>query len=141
MHVPVVSHAHRKLRRLERYVPASEIEQKAQAVVGQLPIDTGTIVGCYRNDGDLPTDWIVFTTDGVSANFDGVWKHIRYSEINRVVRSEVNDVDADEVCLELRSMNHATMLVNGKNTERGTHDKYMVMMFLESVIGTEGSSN
>ena len=70
-----------------------------------------------------------------------MWQHIRYSEVNRVVRDEVNDVDADEVCLELSSMSHATMFVNGKNAERGTHDKYMVMMFLESVIGTEGRAS
>lgn len=141
MHVSIAAHAHRKLRRLERYVPASEMARKAEVVVGRIPIDAGTIVGCYQNDGGSATDWIVFTTDGVSAVFNGVWKHIRYSQVNRVVRDEVKGVHADEVCLELRSMSHATMLVNGKNAERGTHDKFMLMMFLESVIGTAGLSN
>lgn len=141
MDTSVASHAHRKLRRMGRYVPASDMSEITQALVADLPPDVGTIVGCYRNNGGLPTDWIVVTTDGISAMFDGTWRHIPYKEISRVVRDERKDVESDEVRLELRSMSHATMLVNGKDADRGTHDKYNFMMFLESVIGVHCRTN
>ena len=103
--------------------------------------DTEKIVGCYRNDSGSTGDWIVFATDGVSATFDGEWRHIPYQEIVKVVREGVKDVDSDDVRLEIRSQNIITMLVRGKNTAVGTHDKYSIMMFLEHVIGELDRSN
>lgn len=140
MGISVSTHAHRKLRRLGRYVTSSEVAAKAKFVMQHIAIEPDTILGCYQNDGNLATDWIVFTTDGVSAMFDGVWRHIPYSDIKTVVRGVTKDVDNDEVWLELRSMSTVKMLVTGK-TERGTHDKYEVMMFLESVINANGQDD
>jgi hypothetical protein len=134
MRIAVASHAHRKLRRLERYIPAAEIADRAPAFAAQCPAESGKIVGVYRNDGTSRDEWIVFMTSGQSAVFDGVWRHISYSDISSVVWEEDKDVKADEVCLKLFSRARVTMLVNGKNVERGTHDKYEVMMFLESAI-------
>jgi len=131
MDVPVASCLHRKLRRMERYVRASEISSKAQVILKR---GFAEIVGCYRNDRGTEDDWIVFTTNGISAVFDGEWRSIPYSEIRRVVREKTKDVDADEITLELRSMSRATFVVNGKDPERGTHDKYLIMMFLGHVI-------
>jgi hypothetical protein len=134
MNVSVASHAHRKLRQLERYRSASAIVQNPPACLTLIPTLIETIVGCYRNDGGSATDWIVFTTDGISAMFDGIWGHIPYAEITGIVREDVKNVDTDEVCLKLRSQTCVSMLVSGKNVDRGTHDKYSIMMFLESVV-------
>jgi len=138
MDISVASHARRKLRRLERYLPGSKIAQDAAALVPQFPADANMIVGCYRNDSGSANDWIVFTTDGLSAKFDGVWRHIPYAEISSVVREDSKNIELDEVTLELGSQTPVTMLVNGKDVEKGVHDKYDVMMFLESVIGKKG---
>ncbi len=73
--------------------------------------------------------------------FDGEWRHIPYTEIVSIVRESTKDVTADDLRLELRTQTSTTMLVNGKDVERGTHDKYMVMMFLDSVIGPEVPSH
>lgn len=138
MNVTVASHAHRKLRRLGRYLPATSIAKDPAAFAIRLPTQLDTIVGCYRNDGGAAEDWIVFTNDGISAMFDGIWRHISYSAIIGVSREDGKSIEDDRVCLQLGSHQFATMLVNGKNVERDTHDKYAIMMFIESAIAVVG---
>jgi hypothetical protein len=138
LNVTVASHAHRKLRRLGRYLRANLIAEDPAAFAIRLPTQLDTIVGCYRNDGGAAEDWIVFTNDGISAMFDGMWRHISYSTIIGVRREDGKSIEDDRVCLELSSHQFAAMLVNGNNVERDTHDKYAIMMFIESAIAVVG---
>jgi hypothetical protein len=135
MATSIESHAHRKLRRLHRYVPASEMARTAPALVRKFTERTGTIVGCYRNDGGSDDDWIVFTTYGIGAMFSGAWRYIHYSEIKEVVRQNSKSIESDDVLLGLRSQSVVTISVNGKDADKCTHDKHCIMMFIESVIG------
>ena len=58
----------------------------------------------------------------------------------RVIREDKKNVEDDNVWLQLRSQHRLALVIHGRDLECGAHDKYSVMMFLESAIAaTRGS--
>jgi hypothetical protein len=134
MDVPVAAHAHRKLRRLDRYVPASTIEADERANFLSKSPQGGDLVGFYRNDEKEYRNRIVFYSNGLSVDRDGIWQYVSYSDITKVIRAESHNVEEDEVSLEIGWKSILVLVIHGKDVGRGTHDKYDIMMFLDSVI-------
>jgi hypothetical protein len=96
--------------------------------------EAGEIVGCYFNNSATLTDSIVITVNGLVDGCKGQFRLFRYCDMSHVVRSERKGVASDEVELQMRSQSRVTVVIRGKNPERGTHDKFGLMMFLDSVI-------
>jgi len=129
MPLSIATHAHRKLRRLTRYVSVTPLTVVPYSAF--LTPDEGEIVGYYRNNGDAV---LVFTTTGVIVPKDGLARFVPYAEMADVWPAEADDANEDALHVVLRSRARVTLPVQGRHGLLGTHDKYLVRMFLQSAM-------
>lgn len=137
MDISVASHAKRKLRRLDRYEHGSQMKFCEEPFCQNVPPAYGAIVGVYRNDF---SGNVVLTTDGLLVPSEGDGQFVAYSEISHVLRNREKDCEDDAILLQLHSGSTVVLQIEGKDLAHGTHDKYEVMMFLESAISVSQPS-
>jgi hypothetical protein len=95
--------------------------------------DAGEVVGCYFNDREHLGNRIVITAEGLAATVEGASTFLRYRDMSHVIYGD-DWKDGDEIPVKMRSGSTVTIVIRGKDSELGTHDKAAVMMFLDSAI-------
>jgi|GEM_PF-5536558 len=140
MKIGIASHAHRKLKGLKRYVSSPKMTSDDLSLLASKIPAAGAVVGCYFNDLTNLRDRIVITDNGLVTTVDETFRFVRYRNMSHVVRGESKDVESDEILVMMRSAAIETIVIRGKDSEMGFHDKFAVMMFLESAISVHAAA-
>lgn len=125
--------AHRKLRCLDGYLPTAALSSNGRELPSALPGDAGELVGCYLNQSDDPSDWIVITSRGMSIPAVGARHFIYYSELEGTTVL-AKSLTSDDIQLIVRDRPPVTLKIKGHDRDRGTHDKYAIAMFIDHVL-------
>src|SRR4051794_12896437 len=80
--IEITSRAHRTLKQLSRYHDLSNGQESPVP----LPLnDHGRPLGMYKNQADVISDTVLFTTEGLYVNRDGSWVQLLYRDIDRTI--------------------------------------------------------
>ncbi len=133
MQISAASHANRKLVRMNRYTPASLLEPDVMAYFSNIPTQGDEVLGCYWNDLHDATQCLVIYTNGLVFKPCTSSMYVRYEDIDKIPVDDYQDPDRDDFHLHLLDGTVISITISGRDPEHGTHDKYNVMMFIESV--------
>jgi hypothetical protein len=136
MEVSVAMRAHRKLRKLSRYIPINENKGTSSWRLALARLHAGeSAVGVYENSQDSIENCILVTNQGLHFYKDDKWLYLNYEDMMSADLDNRKASNIDHITIHLRTGESVLIPVLGGDTETGTRDAFAMLMFLDHVLG------